>query len=170
MPIPKADNLIEVNNYRGIALSTIALKVTTKKILNIIHPFINPLLRNNQNGVRLGSQISISTTTHLLALQRLIERIKSHNMKAIITFVDFRKAFYRINISRMFKILSAYCTLRSLIYIISVLHADTCVKVITPDSETKEFQISTVLQGDTLSSFLFVIVLDYAMVNAINDT
>ena len=70
----------------------------------------------------------------------------------------------------MFKILSAYCTLRSLIYMISVLHADTCVKVITPDGETKEFQISKVLQGDTLSSFLFVIVLDYAMVNAINDT
>ena len=96
MPIPKADNLIEVNNYRGIALSTVALKVTNKIILNIIHPFINPLLRNNQNGVRLGSQISISTTTHLLALQRLIEWIKSHNMKAIITFVDFRKAFIEL--------------------------------------------------------------------------
>ena len=76
MPIPKAGNLNEVDTYRGIALSTVALKVTNKMILNIIHPFINPLLRNNQNAFRPGR----STTTHILALRRLIEEIQSHNM------------------------------------------------------------------------------------------
>ena len=80
MPIPKTGNLNEVDNYRGIALSTVALKVTNKMILNRIQPFINPLLRNNQNGFSPGR----STTTHILALRRLIEGIKSHNMKAII--------------------------------------------------------------------------------------
>ena len=102
-------------------------------ILNKIQPFINPLLRNNQNGFRPGR----STTTHIIALRRLIEGIKSHNMKAIITFVDFRKEFDSINRSRMFKILSAYDTPRAIIYMISVLHADTCAQVITPDGETK---------------------------------
>ena len=87
-------------------------------ILNIIQPFINPLLLNNQNAFKLGR----STTTHILALRRFIDGIKSHNMKAIITFVGFRKAFDRINIIRMFKILSAYGTPRAIIYMIPVLH------------------------------------------------
>ena len=38
---------------------------------------------------------------------------------------------------------------------ISVVHEDTCAKVITPDGETKEFQISKgVLQGHTLAHFI----------------
>ena len=53
MPIPKAGNLNEVDNYRGIDLYTVALKVTNKMILNRIQPFINPLLRNNQNDLGL---------------------------------------------------------------------------------------------------------------------
>ena len=98
----------------------------------------------------------------------MIEGITSHNMKAI--FFDFRKAFYSINRSRLFNIISAYRTPRAIIDMISVLHADTCAKVITPDGETKEFQISKgVLQGYTLEPFLFVIVLDYAMIMAIKD-
>ena len=77
-------------------------------------------------------------------------------MKAIITFGDFKKTFDS--------------TLREIIDMISVLHADTCTQVITSDGETKEFQISKgVLQGDTLAPLLFVIVLDYAMRMAIND-
>ena len=55
MPIPKAVNLNEVDNYKGIALSTVILKVINKMILNIIHPFINPLLRNNKNGFMPGN-------------------------------------------------------------------------------------------------------------------
>ena len=52
----------------------------------------------------------------------------------------------------MFKICYAYCTPRAIIYMISVLHADTCAKVITPDGETKEFQIyKGILQGDRLA-------------------
>ena len=64
MPIPKAGNLNEVDNYRGVALSTAVLKVTNKMILNRIQPFTNPLLRHNQNGFRPGR----STTTHILTL------------------------------------------------------------------------------------------------------
>ena len=69
----------------------------------------------------------------------MVEEIKSHNMKIIITFVDFRKAFDSINRSRMFKILSDYGTPGAIINMISVLHADISAKVITPNGETKEF-------------------------------
>ena len=42
---------------------------------------------------------------------------------------------------------------------ISVLNADICAKVITPDGETKEFQISKgVLYSYTLTPFLCIII------------
>ena len=63
--IPKTGNskFPEVDNYRGIALYTV--------------------------GFRSG----ISTITHSIALRRSIEGIQFHNLKVIITFGDFRKAF-----------------------------------------------------------------------------
>ena len=77
MPFPKSGNIEEVGNYRGIALSTIASKITNKMILNQIQPHIDPILRYNQNGFRLGR----SKISHILALRRLIEGVKSHNLK-----------------------------------------------------------------------------------------
>ena len=44
-------------------------KITNKLILNRIQPFINTILRNIHNGLRPGR----STTTHILALRRLIK-------------------------------------------------------------------------------------------------
>ena len=42
--------------------------------------------------------------------------------------------------------------------------------VITPDCDTDHFQIkASVLQGDTLAPFLFIIVLDYIMRHALKD-
>ena len=45
-----------------------------------------------------------STISHILALRCLIERVKSHNLKAIIMFVEFKKAFDSINREIMFRI------------------------------------------------------------------
>ena len=56
------------------------------------------------------------------------------------------------------------------IFYLLMEHGYTCAKIITHDSETKEFQISKgLLQGDTLAPFLFVIVLDYVMRMALKD-
>ena len=73
-------------------------------ILNRIQPYIDPILRPNQNGFRSGR----STTSHILALRQLFEGVKSHNLKTIIIFVDFKKAFDSINRATMLQILEAY--------------------------------------------------------------
>ena len=51
---------------------------------------------------------------------------------------------------------------------IADMYKSTMAKVITPDGETEVFEIlAGVLQGDTLAPKLFVIVLDYALREAI---
>ena len=64
VPIPKSGNLEEVGNYRGIALSAVIAKIINKMLLNRIQPYIDPLIRPNQNGFRSGR----STMAHIIAL------------------------------------------------------------------------------------------------------
>ena len=146
-------------------LTAIAAKMTNKMILNRIQPVIDPRLRPNQNGFRPGR----STTAQILALRRLIEGVKANKLKAIIVFVDFRKAFDSIHRGKMMRILKAYGVPEALVNVISQLYENTQAKDITPDGDTDLFNIlAGVLQGDTLAPYLFAIVLDYVMRQAIN--
>ena len=79
-------------------------------------------------------------------------------------YVDFRKAFDSIHRCMILKILKAYDVPPRLLAAINKLYENTRARVITPDGETKFIQIiAGVLQGDTLSPYLFVIVLDYVI-------
>ena len=165
-PLPKSGDLSLTDNYRGIALSPIAAKLANRLILNRIRPSIDPLLRPHQNGFRPGR----STVSHILALRRIIEGVKEFNLKAVLVFVDFKKAFDSIHRDRMFQILKSYDIPESLIQAIKLMYSNTKAKVLTPDGETSFFDIvAGVLQGDTLAPFLFAIVLDYVMRQTLHD-
>ena len=61
----------------------------------------------------------------------------------------------------MFCILKAYGISESLVNAMDNIYSDTKAKVMSPDGETEYFSISAgVLQGDTLTPYLFIIVLD----------
>ena len=165
IPIPKSGDLSLGGNYRGISLSSLVAKVYNKMLLNRIRPRLDPLLRPNQNGFRTGR----TTISQILALRRMIEGIKEFNLKAVITFIDFKKAFDMVHRGMMLKILEAYGIPISLVNAISGGYKNTRARVLTPDGQTEEFQIhSGVLQGDTLAPYIFVIMLDYALRQAIN--
>ena len=158
-----------VTNYRGISLLPIAAKIYNKLIFNRLLPFINPLLRKNQNGFRAGR----STLSQILALRRIIEEISHCNRDVALVFIDFSKAFDSVDREMMFKILALYGIPAALIDAIKILYTDTSATVLSPDGETEAFDICAgILQGDTLAPFLFIIVLDYVLrmsVDKIND-
>ena len=104
IPIPKKGNLTITDNYRGISLTQVASKSYNRCLLNRVRPVIDKVLRPNQNGFRKGR----STTLHILALWRIVEELKNHNMEAVLTFIGFRKAFDSIDRGRMLQILKAY--------------------------------------------------------------
>ena len=112
------------------------------------------MLRPDQNGFQKGR----SATSHILALHRIVDELKTHDMEAILTFIDFRKAFDSIDRGRMFQILIAYGIPPDIVAAISVMYENTSASVITPEGKTEQFAIDTgVLQGDTLAPFLFII-------------
>ena len=94
-----------------------------------IQPKLDPLLRPNQNGFRPKR----STMAHILALRRLIENVKRKNLKSVILFVDFSKAFDSVHRGKMLRILKAYGIPDQLVSAIDKLYEGTRAKVISPD-------------------------------------
>ena len=158
--MPKKGDLSHCTNYRGISLSQIASKIYNRLILNRIRPVIDKLLCPSQNGFRLGIFIS----SHLLALRKIIKELRNHKKEAVITFIDFKKAFDSIDMSKMLKILVAYGIPSEIVNAIRVIYETTPALQVTPEGNTDIFQVDTgVLQGDQLAPFLFIICLDYTL-------
>ena len=92
------------DNYRGISLTVTAAKIYKKILLDRIRPYMDPLLMENQNGFRSGR----STSSQILTLRRLMERKKGKQLPAVLTCVDFSKAFDSINRGKLMEIFKAY--------------------------------------------------------------
>ena len=83
---------------------------------------------------------------------RLIEGVKAKQLTAVLTFVDFRKAFDSIH--KLMEILIANGIHRKVVKAIEVLYKGSSTKVLTPDGDTESFEIlAGVLQRDTLALF-----------------
>jgi hypothetical protein len=70
----------------------------------------------------------------------------------------------------MLEILRKYGVPDKLVMTVEQLYIGTFASVLSPDGETDKFEIKAgVLQGDTLAPYLFAIVVDYAMRQAIRN-
>ena len=157
-PPPKKDDLRLAKNYRGITLTSIAVKIYNALLVSRIEPKIKNILRKNQNGFRRNR----STTSQILTIRRFLEGVRAKNRDATILFVDFTNSFNSIHTGKMEQILIAYGLPKETVAAIMMLYRNTKVKVRSPDGDTDYFDIvAGVLQVDTLDPFLFIICLYY---------
>jgi len=156
-----------MTNYRGITLMSIAAKVYNKILLMRIRDHVDPILRKHQAGFRSGR----SCIQQIHILRRIIEAFQSHQLPLIISFIDFKKAFDSINRNVMFSILRHYDVPEITVNAISALYNNSKSAVMVDGNISKPFQVTTgVLQGDVLAPFLFIVVIDYLMMKATEDT
>ena len=158
-------DLVIAKNYRGITLTSIAVKIYNALLWNHIEPKIDNILRKNQNGFRRNR----STTSQILTICRILEDVRAKNLQATLLFVDFTNAFDSIHRGKMEQVLLAYGLPKETVAAITILYRNTKVKVRSPDGDTEYFDIvAGVLQGDTLAPYLFIICLDYMLRTSID--
>ena len=78
---------------------------------------------------KLKVPIAIISISQIIALRRITKGAKEFNLKAIITFIDFSKAFDTIHSGLMFKILCTYGIPEQLVNAIKDMYSNTQAKV-----------------------------------------
>ena len=160
IPIYKKGDPADPGNYRGISLLSTITKIYNKLLLDRIYDKVNEKLAQNQRGFRRNS----STIQAINTLRRILEGHYKKDLPLVLTFVDFTKAFDSVNREAMWKILAYYGIPDKIIKAIKTMYNNSFSKISYNGQLSEKFQINSgILQGDALSPFLFITVLDFVL-------
>ena len=89
------------NNYRGIAIGSCLCKLYNLILLNRLEKHIESVMPISPN--QIGFQKGNRTADHIFVLNTIINKIVKHDKKKLyIAFIDFRKAYDKINRTLLF--------------------------------------------------------------------
>ena len=160
--LPKKGDLKECDNWRGITLTSVPSKVFGRVLIERIIHGVNNKLRDEQAGFRRGR----STVEQIFILRNIIEQVVEWQSTLYVAFVDFEKAFDSVDRESLWKIMSSYGIPPKIIKMIQILYEDNEYAVLDEGEESEWFKVKTgVKQGDVMSGFLFLIVVDWIMKN-----
>ena len=147
----------------GITLTSVPSKVFGRVLIDRIRDGVNSKLREEQAGFRGGR----STVEQIFVLRNIIEQVVEWQSTLYITFVDFEKAFDSVHRESLWKIMASYGIPHKLIQMIQILYEESECSVLDEGDESEWFKVRTgVKQGDVMSGFIFVIVVDWIMKHA----
>ena len=162
--VPKKGDLSVVENYRPIAIISVFLKLINRMLLNRLK-VLDPLLRRGQNGFRDGR----GTTEHAMALRILAERAVQRGLKLCTLFIDSQKAFDSVTFASLRASLASFMVPTEFIDVVMRCYNGHVQRVPMPDGSYESYTMTTgVLQGDTLAPFLFVLLLDSILTEAMD--
>jgi len=164
LPKPKQNHKLP-EAWRYIALMSHVTKLYDKLIGTRIIPIIDKLLRINQNGFRPGR----GTIEHCIALQAIKDYHKLKNIPLVQLFIDFKAAFPSVQWYAIEAALNAWNVPDKISKAIMSVYHNHTYHVNTTEGPTPTFTTTAgVLQGDTLAPFLFILVLDCILYEAID--
>ncbi|EYC02572.1 hypothetical protein Y032_0099g3187 [Ancylostoma ceylanicum] len=114
---------------------------------------------------RAGFRKRFSKVDHIHTVNIILEKSHEYNVNAYLMFVDFRKAFDSVELPAIWHALESFGIEQELIRVIQLLYANgtAAIKV---GNQLAELNIQRgVRQGDSLSSLLFILTLQYALNN-----
>ena len=156
-PIVKdtSKELRDPGNHRGITIATAMYKlfcgILNGRLSKDMHE--NKYIVDNQNGFQKGR----STVDHLSTLTTIIESRKLMKMETFVAYIDFSKAYDRVNRQLLWKKLEAMGVTGRILQCIKGMYSNVSCKIkLRPDISTDWFKVATGLrQGCILSPLCF---------------
>ena len=156
--IPQKGSSLSLDNQRGIARSCAISKIRNKILFHRIKLVTKSKLLGLQSGFRSGR----STTEQIMMLCFLLDATRTHRRFLTVVFVDYGKAFDLVDRRAIPVVLRHYGVPDSAVAdVMQLYHAPTTA---TRFRLTETFDATSgVLQGDTLSPHLFILLVDYIL-------
>ena len=164
VPLPKKGNLNDLTNWRPICIVNHVVKVMNRMVLERIQPAVENMLRSNQFGFRPHRSTAGAQATFVEIATKA-----SRGEGVAVAFVDFKQAFPSVTFSAIRDALRAFHIPENITKVIMSMYEGLKSYVRTPHGDTESFSIENgTLQGDVLAPYLFIMVLDRIMAEAID--
>ena len=162
--LPKKGNLQQCNNYRTISLISHPSKILLRVILNRLTPQAEQIIAEEQAGFRKGR----STIEQIFNLRILCEKHLQHQQNLFYVFVDFKKAFDRVQHAALEATMTKYNISQNIVRVIIHLY-DQATSAVYHNGAIGDWFRTTVgvRQGCLLSPTLFNIFLERIMADVL---
>ena len=155
VPVPKKGDLTRTDNYRGIALMQVGMKIISTVIARRLQCLAerHGLLSRAQAGFRSREE----AVGHVIALYEIARRRQIEGKRTLVMFVDFAKAYDSVPQAAILRKLSALGIRGKLLRLLTAMYRSPKLSVKTPSgsqSEALPLEIG-VRQGCPSSPILF---------------
>lgn len=156
--IPKKDkDLTLIQNWRPISLLNTDYKLIAHVLSNRLHTVLPNIISKDQSGYLKGRNISIN----IRSIFDVIDEVQNSNSSGLLAFLDFEKAFDKLNWTFIQNSLDCFGFGPVLRQWVKILYTDIESCTINNGTTSKYFCIkSGIRQGCPLSALLFVIAVE----------
>lgn len=153
----KKGDRAEPGNYRPITLMPVEVKILSRVLTNRLRPFMDSLVHPDQKGFIPGRSIH----EQVILVRDLQVLMTSADAVGLATFLDFAKAYDRVNRPYLFRVMDRQGFGPNFLAWIRLMYTDAqCSLMINGWAQDPLLPSRGVKQGDPLSPFLFCLSLE----------
>ena len=160
VPIYKKGDKTDCSHYRSISLFPTMYKILSNILLSRLTPYAKEILGDHQCRFWHNR----STTNHIFCIHQILEKKWEYIEAVHQLFIDFTKAYNSVSREVLYNILIEFGIPMKLVRLIKMCLNETYSRVRVGKNLSNMFPIRNGLkQGDALSSLLFNVALEYAI-------
>jgi len=153
----KGKDLVNIKNWRPISLLNTDYKLLTHVLSNRIQKALPSVISIDQSGYLKGRNIGIN----IRSVFDIIEKVESEKSSALLGFLDFEKAFDKLNWCFIQKVLEKFGFGQAFRNWVKILYTNIESCILNNGTTSKYFSIkSGIRQGCPLSALIFILAVE----------